>query len=91
MKDWNQKLNATAEPVVTPAPRTFAGAVEGQPIGYHLRTVAETAHGQLERGAEMAGIASFWRVLNAKAPTTRKLSFGAGLVAERRNAEGPGE
>ena len=60
-------------------------------IGYHLRTVAEAAHEQLERGADMAGITPFWRVLNAKAPTTRKLSFGAGFVAERRKAEGLGE
>jgi hypothetical protein len=60
-------------------------------IGYHLRTVAEAAHEQLDRGADMAGITPFWRVLNAKAPTTGKLSFGAGFVADRRKAEGLGE
>ena len=135
MKDWSQKLNATGEPVLKPAPRTFADVIEGQhmlvptaqqvdafirsipagvamdvralrtalaiehgaevtcpvTIGYHLRTVAEAAHEQLERGADMAGITPFWRVLNAKAPTTGKLSFGAGFVAERRKAEGLGE
>lgn len=60
-------------------------------IGYHLRTVAEAAHEQLERGVDMAGITPFWRVLNAKAPTTGKLSFGARFVADRRKAEGLGD
>lgn len=60
-------------------------------IGYHLRTVAEAAHEQIGRGAKMAGITPFWRVLNAKAPTTRKLSFGSDFVVERRRAEGLGE
>lgn len=57
-------------------------------MGFHLRTVAEAAHEQLERGAEAAGITPFWRVLNARTPTTAKLSFGAAFVAERRRAEG---
>ena len=60
-------------------------------IGHHLRTIAEAAHEELDRGAEMAGITPFWRVLNAKTPTTGKLSFGAGFVADRRKAEGLGE
>lgn len=60
-------------------------------IGYHLRTVAEAAHEQLDRGADEAGITPFWRVLNAKTPTTAKLSFGGAFVADRRRAEGLGE
>ena len=35
-------------------------------IGYHLRTVAEAAHEALERGAALADITPFWRVLNGR-------------------------
>jgi len=57
-------------------------------VGYHLRTVSEAAHEALERGAALADITPFWRVLSGKAPTTSKLSFGAGFVAEQRKREG---
>lgn len=57
-------------------------------IGYHLRTVAEAAHEQLERGAAEAGLTPFWRVLGARTPTTAKLSFGAGFGARKRREEG---
>lgn len=56
--------------------------------GYHLRTVAEAAHEALENGGSLADITPFWRVLDARTPTTRKLSFGAGFVAEQRRREG---
>jgi hypothetical protein len=57
-------------------------------IGYHLRTVAEAANEDLERGMTLNDIAPFWRVVDAKTPTTRKLSFGTGFVASQRNCEG---
>lgn len=57
-------------------------------IGYHLRTVAEAANEALERGAALADITPFWRVLNGKTPTTRRLSFGEGFVTEQRKREG---
>jgi hypothetical protein len=57
-------------------------------IGYHLRTVAEAANEALERGAALADITPFWRVLNGSTPTTKKLSFGEKLVAEQRKREG---
>jgi hypothetical protein len=60
-------------------------------IGYHLRTVAEAAHEQLDRGAGLAGITPFWRVLDAKTPTTGRLSFGADFVARQRRREGLGD
>ncbi|TIX44930.1 MAG: hypothetical protein E5W81_18805 [Mesorhizobium sp.] len=56
-------------------------------IGYHLRTVAEAAKEDLERGVAPSDIAPFWRVL-ASTPTTRKLSFGAAFVAAQRKREG---
>ncbi|MER9892214.1 hypothetical protein NKJ40_08910 [Mesorhizobium sp. M0119] len=57
-------------------------------IGYHLRTVAEAANEDLERGVALSDIAPFWRVLDASTPTTRKLSFGAAFVAAQRKREG---
>jgi len=57
-------------------------------IGYHLRTVAEAAHEDLEHGMALSDIAPFWRVLDANTPTTGKLSFGAKFVAAQRKREG---
>ncbi|TPK45515.1 hypothetical protein FJ492_10245 [Mesorhizobium sp. B2-5-4] len=57
-------------------------------IGYHLRTVAEAAKEDFERGMTLRDIAPSWRVLDAKAPTTRNLSFGAKFVATQRKREG---
>ena len=56
--------------------------------GFHLRTVAEAALEAHERGAPLADITPFWRVLDADAPTTAKLSCGAAFVTRRRRAEG---
>lgn len=56
--------------------------------GYHPRTVAEAAHEALERGVSLVEITPFWRVLDATTPTTRRLSFGAGFVQDRRQQEG---
>ena len=57
-------------------------------VGYHLRTVAEAAYESLQRGQTLNEITPFWRVLDAKTPTTPRLACGAGFVAERRAAEG---
>jgi hypothetical protein len=57
-------------------------------IGYHLRTVSEAAHENLERGMALSDVAPFWRVLDANTPTTGKLSFGAKFVAAQRKREG---
>jgi len=57
-------------------------------IGYHLRTVAEAANEDLERGMTLNDIAPFWRVLDANTPTTKKLSFGTAFVAAQRKSEG---
>lgn len=54
-------------------------------IGYHLRTVAEAANEHLARGSD---VAPFRRVIDAKTPTTKKLSFGAEFVAAQRKREG---
>ena len=57
-------------------------------IGYHLRTVAEAANEHLARGMSLSDVAPFWRVIDAKTPTTKKLSFGAEFVAAQRKREG---
>jgi hypothetical protein len=57
-------------------------------IGYHLRTVAEAAKEDLESGMTLSEVAPFWRVLDAKAPTTGKLSLGTEFVVAQRRREG---
>jgi hypothetical protein len=57
-------------------------------IGYHLRTVAEAAKEDLEGGMTLSEVAPFWRVLDAKAPTTGKLSLGTEFVVAQRRREG---
>ncbi len=57
-------------------------------MGYHLRTVAEAAREALDRGAALADITPFWRVLSGQSPTTKKLSFGTQFLAEQRQREG---
>jgi hypothetical protein len=56
--------------------------------GIHLRTVAEVALEQHKRGAKLSEITPFWRVLDADAPTTAKLSCGVAFVKKQRKAEG---
>ncbi|UCI08656.1 hypothetical protein [Mesorhizobium sp. B1-1-8] len=57
-------------------------------IGYHLRTIAEAANEDIERGLSLSAVTPFWRALDAKTPTTGKLSFGAKFVAAQRKREG---
>lgn len=57
--------------------------------GYHLRTVAEAAFEALNRGTALRNITPIWRVLDASAPTLRKLSAeNADWIADRRAREG---
>ena len=56
--------------------------------GYHLRTVAEAAHEALQWGMPLSEITPFWRVLDDATPTTRRLSFGDGLLKAQRAREG---
>jgi len=56
--------------------------------GFHLRTVAEAAYEAYERTGDVKAITPFWRVVNIKAPTIAKLSFGPAFVLEQRRREG---
>ena len=56
--------------------------------GFHLRVVAEAAWEAHRRGAAVDEITPFWRVLDSRAPTTAKLSFGDAFLREQRRLEG---
>jgi hypothetical protein len=73
--------------------KVLAGRYEAEvtcPIytGYHLRTVAEAACEALDRGAPLDDVTPFWRVLDARTPTTKRLACGEQFVAEQRRREG---
>lgn len=57
-------------------------------MGFHLRTVAEAASEAYASGVPLAKVTPVWRVLDAKAPTTEKLSCGPGFILEQRRREG---
>src|ERR1700730_4612091 len=57
-------------------------------MGFHLRTVAEAACEAHERGAKLSEITPVWRVLDADAATTKKLSRGPAFILEQRRREG---
>jgi len=52
-----------------------------------LRTVAEAALEAHKEGKALDEITPFWRVLDAEAPTTAKLSCGVAFVAKLRRQE----
>jgi len=56
--------------------------------GFHLRTVAEAAYEAHLDGLGVEAITPFWRVIDAGAPTARKLACGIAFIVERRRAEG---
>src|SRR5262245_57601106 len=57
-------------------------------LGYHLRTVAEAACEAHDRGAPLRTITPVWRVLDADAPTLKKLSrANAAWINDRRAKE----
>ena len=57
-------------------------------LGYHLRTVAEAACEARDRGVPLRSITPVWRVLDAEAPTLKKLSpRNAAWINERRAQE----
>lgn len=55
--------------------------------GIFLRIVAEAANEQLEQGKSIGRITPFWRVVNAKMPLAKKLTFGTDLINEQRKKE----
>jgi hypothetical protein len=56
--------------------------------GIFLRIVAEAAHEAITEGKTVDEVAPFWRMIDAKAPVAKKLSFGTDFVKAQRAKEG---
>lgn len=56
--------------------------------GIFLRIVAEAAYEEYEKGKPLSRIAPFWRMLSAKSPAAKKLTFGQDFLKEQRSKEG---
>jgi hypothetical protein len=56
--------------------------------GIFIRIAAEAAYEELEKGKPLNKITPFWRVINEKSPTAKKLSFGTKFLKEQRKKEG---
>lgn len=56
--------------------------------GIFLRIVAENAYDEFQNGTALNKITPFWRIVNSKSPTVKKLACGAEWVKEQRVKEG---
>jgi hypothetical protein len=56
--------------------------------GIVLRTVAEAAHEAFASGKPLDEVSPVWRVLDAKAPTLKKVSFDPAFILAQRTREG---
>lgn len=56
--------------------------------GIFLRIVAEAAYEEYTGGKALKAITPFWRIINLKMPTAKKLSFGTDFLKEQRKKEG---
>ena len=56
--------------------------------GIFIRIVAEAAYEQYQQGTPLNKITPFWRVINEKSPTAKKLTFGKELLVEQQKKEG---
>jgi len=55
--------------------------------GIFLRIVAEAAHEEHQQGKPIDKITPFWRVIDEKSPTAKKLTFGTNFLKEQRTKE----
>lgn len=56
--------------------------------GIFLRIVAENAFDQYQKGEKTENIAPFWRMIDTKSPTAKKLACGVDFLKEMREKEG---
>lgn len=56
--------------------------------GIFLRIVAEAAHEVYLAGWPIEKITPFWRVMDEKSPTAKKLTFGTAFLKAQRKEEG---
>lgn len=55
--------------------------------GIFLRIVAEAAYEEYQQGAPINKITPFWRVIDEKSSTAKKLTFGTAFLKEQREIE----
>ena len=55
--------------------------------GIFLRIVAEAAYEEYQQGKPINKITPFWRVIDEKSPTAKKLTFGTDFLKDQRNKE----
>ena len=55
--------------------------------GIFLRIVAEAAYEELQQGKSIDQITPFWRVIDEKSPTAKKLTFGTDFLKGQRTKE----
>lgn len=55
--------------------------------GIFLRIAAEAAYEEFERGKSVNKITPFWRAIDEKSSTAKKLSFGTNFLKEQRRKE----
>ena len=56
--------------------------------GIFLRIVAENAWEELQKGKKLKDIAPFWRIMDLKSPSAKKLTFGTDFLKEMKEKEG---
>jgi hypothetical protein len=56
--------------------------------GYHLRTVAEAAYEAYQQGVAITEITPFWRVIDARSLTARRLACGLDFLRMKQQQEG---
>lgn len=55
--------------------------------GIFLRIVAEAAYEDYQKGKAIGKITPFWRVMDEKSSTAKKLTFGTAFLKEQRKKE----
>ena len=55
--------------------------------GIFIRIAAEAAWEQYQKGTPLKQLTPFWRVINEKSPTAKKLSFGTEFLKKMREGE----
>ena len=56
--------------------------------GIFLRIAAENAYEELMKGKSISKITPFWRMIDTKSPSAKKLACGVDFVREMREKEG---
>ena len=56
--------------------------------GIFLRIVAENAYEQYQKGTPVSKITPFWRMIDMKSPTLKKLTFGTDFIKQQWAKEG---